>query len=66
MPWVPPFIWKTETVRSTLKTLEYSLAALLMMVILTGNVAYFVSIIGGVFCGEMVFGRLRGSIHRYL
>ncbi|KAI9263168.1 Ctr copper transporter, partial [Phascolomyces articulosus] len=59
MPWAPPFVWSTDTLSSILTTLEHFLMFLLTMIVMTGNVQYFVSILLGIFAGEMIFGRLR-------
>lgn len=60
LPHVPAFHWKTDTLRSLLTTLITFISYLLMLVVMTGNGAYFICIIAGVFVGEMIFGRYRG------
>ncbi|KAI9488540.1 Ctr copper transporter family-domain-containing protein [Zychaea mexicana] len=64
MPWVPPFAWKPDILRSICATLEHFLMFLLIMVVMTGNVQYFVSILAGILVGEMMFGRLHDAIPR--
>ncbi|KAI8580016.1 hypothetical protein K450DRAFT_238962 [Umbelopsis ramanniana AG] len=59
LPHVPAFHWQTDTLRSLLSTLVTFISYLLMLVVMTGNGAYFIVIIIGVFVGEMVFGRYR-------
>lgn len=59
LPHVPDFHWQTDTLRSLLTTLVTFISYLLMLVVMTGNGAYFIVIIAGVFVGEMVFGRYR-------
>jgi len=59
LPHVPAFHWHTDTLRSLLSTLVTFISYLLMLVVMTGNGAYFIVIIIGVFVGEMVFGRYR-------
>jgi copper transporter 1 len=59
LPHVPDFHWYTDTLRSLLSTLVTFISYLLMLVVMTGNGAYFIVIIAGVFVGEMVFGRYR-------
>jgi solute carrier family 31 (copper transporter), member 1 len=59
LPHVPAFHWQTDTLRSLLSTLVTFINYLLMLVVMTGNGAYFIVIIIGVFVGEMVFGRYR-------
>ncbi|CAM0141142.1 hypothetical protein VKS41_001569 [Umbelopsis sp. WA50703] len=60
LPHVPAFHWRTDTLRSFLTTLITFISYLLMLVVMTGNGAYFICIIAGVFVGEMIFGRYRG------
>ncbi|KAI7851646.1 Ctr copper transporter, partial [Circinella umbellata] len=59
IPWSPSFEWITDTLSSVLTTLEYFLMFLLTMIVMTGNGQYFISILLGIFIGEMIFGRLR-------
>ena len=65
IPWSPRFEWITDTLSSVLTTLDYFFWFLLTMVVMTGNAQYFISILLGIFVGEMIFGRLRGSIHQF-
>ena len=65
IPWSPRFGWITDTLSSVLTTFEYFFMFLLTMTVMTGNVQYFISILLGIFIGEMIFGRLRGSIHQF-
>jgi hypothetical protein len=66
LPAVPPFSWSTDTIRSFLTAFASFISYLLMMVVMTGNGGFFFVIIGGVFFGEMAFGRFKslgGGFH---
>ncbi|KAI9256961.1 Ctr copper transporter [Sporodiniella umbellata] len=58
-PIVPPFSWKSDTLRSLLSAFSAFISYLLMMVVMTGNGGFFFVIVGGVFIGEMAFGRYK-------
>ncbi|GAA5815449.1 hypothetical protein MFLAVUS_008959 [Mucor flavus] len=60
VPTVPPFSWSTDTVRSILSTFTSFISYLLMMVVMTGNGGFFFVILGGIFFGELAFGRFKG------
>ncbi|KAF7722095.1 hypothetical protein EC973_003710 [Apophysomyces ossiformis] len=65
LPTVPPFNWLMDPARSFMTTVSSFVSYLLMMVVMTGNGGYFVSILGGIFIGELLFGRFRslGGLH---
>ncbi|TFY72628.1 hypothetical protein EVG20_g382 [Dentipellis fragilis] len=54
----PKFIFSSEIARGVLAGLEETLHYLLMLVVMTFNVSYIISIILGVVVGEIAFGRL--------
>jgi len=57
-PWTVPWRFSTELPRAILGTINTFLGFLLMLVVMTFNVGYFFSILGGVFAGEIAFGRI--------
>ncbi|CAO3666753.1 hypothetical protein G6F70_007348 [Rhizopus microsporus] len=59
LPTVPPFSWKADTIRSLLSAFSSFISYLLMMVVMTGNGGFFFIIIGGIFVGELAFGRYK-------
>ncbi|KAG1467981.1 hypothetical protein G6F56_004101 [Rhizopus delemar] len=59
LPIVPAFSWKGDTLRSFLSAFSAFISYLLMMVVMTGNGGFFFVIIGGIFIGEMAFGRFK-------
>lgn len=59
LPIVPAFSWTNDTIRSLLSTFSAFISYLLMMVVMTGNGGFFFVIIGGVFIGEIAFGRYK-------
>ncbi|KAI8978923.1 Ctr copper transporter family-domain-containing protein [Pilobolus umbonatus] len=62
LPIVPPFSWSTDIIRSVITALTAFISYLLMMVVMTGNAGFFFIIVGGIFLGEIVFGRFRSLI----
>lgn len=59
VPVVPPFSWTTDPIRSFISTFTSFISYLLMMVVMTGNGGFFFVILGGVFFGELAFGRFK-------
>ncbi|KAF9418567.1 hypothetical protein BGZ76_004366 [Entomortierella beljakovae] len=57
LPTAQPFIWQAEVMRAVLTTGVIGIGYMLMLVIMTYNSAYFGVILGGVFVGEIYFGR---------
>ncbi|KAG0170635.1 hypothetical protein DFQ30_002206 [Apophysomyces sp. BC1015] len=64
-PTVPPFDWVMDPARSFLTLVASFISYLLMMIVMTGNGGFFISILGGIFIGELLFGRFRslGGFH---
>ncbi|OTA55571.1 hypothetical protein K449DRAFT_438490 [Hypoxylon sp. EC38] len=56
-----PFRVATETVRSLLEVVIGGIGYLLMLAVMTMNVGYFLSVLGGIFLGTFVAGRFSAS-----
>jgi len=56
-PIVPPFIWKYDLSRGAMFALQALLAYVLMLSVMTFQVAYLISIVLGLGIGEVIFGR---------
>lgn len=56
-----PWRWSTDLPRSILTVIASGTGYLLMLAVMTMNVGYFLSILGGIFVGEMMFGRWIGA-----
>ncbi|KAF2762393.1 hypothetical protein EJ05DRAFT_481339 [Pseudovirgaria hyperparasitica] len=54
---VQPWRFSVDLPRSVLVTVMVAVGYLLMLAVMTMNVGYFASILGGAFAGEVVFGR---------
>lgn len=54
-PCVPNLSWKSSIIHGILTTVQTFIAYLLVMVIMTGNLAYVISILAGTFGGELIF-----------
>lgn len=59
---IPPFIPSHDFTRGILFAFQALLQYLLMLAVMTFQAAYFISIVGGLGIGEMLFGRM-GSAH---
>lgn len=51
----------TETARSVLEVIISGIGYLLMLAVMTMNVGYFLSVLGGIFLGTFVAGRFNAS-----
>ncbi|KAI1456373.1 Ctr copper transporter [Annulohypoxylon moriforme] len=56
-----PFKVATETARALLEVIIGGIGYLLMLAVMTMNVGYFLSVLGGIFLGTFVAGRFGGS-----
>ncbi|OTA83881.1 hypothetical protein M434DRAFT_83606 [Hypoxylon sp. CO27-5] len=56
-----PFRVATETVRALLEVVIGGIGYLLMLAVMTMNVGYFLSVLGGIFLGTFVAGRFGAS-----
>ncbi|KAI1086755.1 Ctr copper transporter family-domain-containing protein [Rostrohypoxylon terebratum] len=56
-----PFKVATETARALLEVMIGGIGYLLMLAVMTMNVGYFLSVLGGIFLGTFVAGRFGGS-----
>ncbi|KAI6083331.1 Ctr copper transporter family-domain-containing protein [Hypoxylon rubiginosum] len=56
-----PFRMVTETARSVLEVIISGIGYLLMLAVMTMNVGYFLSVLGGIFLGTFVAGRFNAS-----
>ncbi|KAI1102759.1 Ctr copper transporter [Jackrogersella minutella] len=56
-----PFRVATETARGLLEVVIGGIGYLLMLAVMTMNVGYFLSVLGGIFLGTFVAGRFGGS-----
>lgn len=54
---VQPFRLSVDLVRAAFVTVMVAVAYLLMLAVMTYNVGYFMSVLGGAFLGELIFGR---------
>lgn len=52
-----PWRWSTDLPRAALSTLISGLGYLLMLAVMTMNVGFVLSVLGGVFLGELIWGR---------
>ncbi|KAG0306177.1 hypothetical protein BGZ98_002835 [Dissophora globulifera] len=57
LPTAQPFVWQAEVSRAVITTAVVAFGYMLMLVVMTFNSAYLGVILGGVFVGEVYFGR---------
>ncbi|ORY67596.1 Ctr copper transporter [Pseudomassariella vexata] len=60
-----PFRVATESSRAVFEVLVGGVAYLLMLAVMTLNVGYFLSVLGGIFLGTFVCGRFSGVDHHH-
>lgn len=58
-PGTPGLSWKSSVMYSLLETLQVFIGILLVLAIVTGNVAYLLSIVAGIFGGSLIFCRFK-------
>lgn len=58
-----PFRVATETSRALLEVIIGGVGYLLMLAVMTMNVGYFLSVLGGIFLGSFVAGRFQANDH---
>jgi len=57
-PWTAPWRFSIELPRAGLSTVVSGVGYLLMLAVMTFNVGYFLSVLAGIFVGELAFGRI--------
>ncbi|KAG8984284.1 hypothetical protein FRB94_006196 [Tulasnella sp. JGI-2019a] len=59
---LPPFILSHDLTRAALTTARSAVGYTLMLAVMTFNASFIISILIGVFIGELLFGRFAGNI----
>lgn len=62
-PWTAPWRLSIELPRAAISTVVSGVGYLLMLAVMTFNVGYFLSVLAGIFVGELAFGRLHKHGH---
>ncbi|KAF2116929.1 Ctr copper transporter-like protein [Lophiotrema nucula] len=59
---IQPFRFSVDLPRAALMTVIAGVGYLLMLAVMTFNVGYFLSVLGGTFAGELAFGRFNQGV----
>jgi len=62
---LPPFILGHELSRAVLRTMQSGVGFAVMMAVMTFNASYIISIMLGIFTGEMLFGRFSSLLDHH-
>ncbi|ORY18709.1 Ctr copper transporter-like protein [Clohesyomyces aquaticus] len=61
---VQPWRFSVDLPRAALMTVIAGVGYLLMLAVMTFNVGYFISVLGGTLIGELIFGRFNQETHK--